>query len=65
MTDVKIRDFEGVTTFEDLAELATVEECVKVLAKEDKQRDRNRKKGTEDRKILKYAKEHPEEFEKL
>lgn len=60
-----IRDFSGVTSYEDLAELIEVDEVVKVLINREQSKVRNRAKNAEDRAILKFARDNPDQFEHL
>jgi len=59
------KDFTKVSSWEDLAELATLELVCKVMQNRENSKARTREKGAKDRAILRYAKEHPEEFENI
>ena len=61
----EIRDFASVTSWEEMAELATIEEIVKVMINREQSKVRNRAKNAEDRAILKFARDNPDQFEHL
>lgn len=59
------KDFTQVTSWEDLAELATLELVCKVMQNRENSKARTREKSATDRKILAYFREHPDELEKI
>ena len=62
---VTVEQLEAVESWEELAELYDIDAVKKSLVARLKQSVRFKAKAMEDRTILKYVKEHPDEFEDI
>ena len=62
MPKLSLEQLQNVDSFEDLAELMEIEEVVGILVRYEKGRMKMREANVKQRAIIRYAKEHPEQF---
>jgi len=65
MPSPTVEQLKSVDSWEGLAELYDLDALVGVLITRAKQREKGKAKNAQERAILKYARENPEQFENI